>query len=109
MKLQDLTNLADRVKRTLRPVDLEARFAGKVALITGGASGIGRELGAQLVALGAEAVVLTDVDQEQLERTAWALGGEAAGVYAMPLDVTKARDFQVVVATFDGLCMWQAG
>lgn len=100
MKRNVVATLRDAVNR-MRPVTesaLEERFGGRVALITGGASGIGRAVARRLVELGAEAIILTDVDAEQLERTSWALGGEAAGVYAMPLDVTRSRDWKTVVA-----------
>jgi NAD(P)-dependent dehydrogenase (short-subunit alcohol dehydrogenase family) len=46
---------------------------GKVALLTGGASGIGRATAARLVADGAE-VMLADRDAELAERTAGELG-----------------------------------
>ena len=53
-------------------------FASKTAVITGGASGIGRALGAELVAQGAR-VVLTDIDGDAADRTAGELGGSTVG------------------------------
>ncbi|WP_326835304.1 SDR family NAD(P)-dependent oxidoreductase [Amycolatopsis rhabdoformis] len=53
------------------------RFAGKVALVTGGASGIGYAIGEQLVAEGAS-VVLFDLNAEKLEVAARKLGSRAA-------------------------------
>ena len=53
-------------------------FASKTAVITGGASGIGRALGAELVAQGAR-VVLTDIDGDAVDRTAGELGGSTVG------------------------------
>lgn len=44
-------------------------FANKTAIITGGGSGIGRAIGAQLVRAGAH-VVLADIDRQSVERAA---------------------------------------
>ncbi len=68
-------------------------FAGKVALITGGASGIGRALGEQLAQRGAR-VVLADVNTEGARAAAQAVGAAAEGV---ALDVTDAAAFERVV------------
>ena len=59
-------------------------FAGKVAVITGGASGVGKAIGARLVREGAR-VVLADIDQSRLDVAAADIGA-AAGIVA---DVTK--------------------
>lgn len=54
--------------RSARGVRMKS-FTGKVAAITGAASGIGRELALQLIAEGAR-VALCDLDSVELERTA---------------------------------------
>lgn len=59
-------------------------FAGKVAVITGGASGVGRAIGARLAREGAK-VVLADIDQDRLDATVAEIGA-AAGI---TVDVTK--------------------
>lgn len=59
-------------------------FAGKVAVITGGASGVGKAIGARLAREGAR-VVLADIDQGRLDAAAADIGAEA-GIVA---DVTK--------------------
>jgi NAD(P)-dependent dehydrogenase (short-subunit alcohol dehydrogenase family) len=70
-------------------------FAGRTAIITGGASGIGRALGAELAAAGAR-VVLTDVDGDGVKRVAEELSSRAGvGVEGRQLDV---RDRQAVRA-----------
>jgi NAD(P)-dependent dehydrogenase (short-subunit alcohol dehydrogenase family) len=70
-------------------------FAGKTAVITGAASGIGRALAAELAAQGAH-VVLTDIDAQGVERAARELAGPTDGggsVVGRPLDV---RDREAV-------------
>ena len=52
--------------------DITWRFAGKVALVSGGASGIGRAAAAAWVAAGARVAVF-DQSAERLEETAGAL------------------------------------
>src|SRR3954469_25766763 len=48
---------------------------GKVALITGGANGVGAEVARRLHAKGAK-LVLTDLDEGKLKESASALGGD---------------------------------
>ena len=73
------------------------RFDGKVALVTGGASGIGRA-GAQLFAReGAKVVVSTDANRQGCEETCELIaqsGGEASFVQC---DVSNEADVQALV------------
>lgn len=75
-------------------------FAGRTAIVTGGASGIGRALGAGLVDLGA-LVVLADIDGEAVARVAAELvppGRSSASVVGRQLDVCDERAFRSLVA-----------
>ncbi len=68
-------------------------LAGKVAVVTGGASGIGRATVERFVAEGAR-VVVADVDAEAGESLAASLGDAAA---FHPTDVTDADQVQALV------------
>lgn len=67
---------------------------GRVAVVTGGASGVGRAIGARLVAEGAK-VVLADINQERLDQTAEELGG---GTIGQQVDVTKEESVEALAA-----------
>lgn len=70
------------------------RIEGHLAVVTGGASGLGRATAQALVARGAR-VVLVDVDEQALGAAAGALGAAAIPV---PADVT---DDDAVAAAFE--------
>jgi NAD(P)-dependent dehydrogenase (short-subunit alcohol dehydrogenase family) len=70
------------------------RLEGKVALITGGGSGMGKVASELFAAEGAN-VVLTDVNDEAGEATASSIGERAFYVHA---DVSKEADAQAMVA-----------
>jgi NAD(P)-dependent dehydrogenase (short-subunit alcohol dehydrogenase family) len=76
---------------------MSQRFRGRVALVTGGASGIGRA-GAQLFAReGAKVVVSTDANRQGCEETCDLIaqsGGEASFVQC---DVSNEADVQALV------------
>src|SRR3954465_7702245 len=70
-------------------------LAGKVALITGGARGIGAETAKALAGRGVR-VVLTDVDKEPLDEVVAGIGPESAiGVIA---DVCDLESMESAVA-----------
>jgi NAD(P)-dependent dehydrogenase (short-subunit alcohol dehydrogenase family) len=73
-------------------------FQDKIAIVTGGASGIGRELCQQLHERGAAAVVAADLNLDGAQQTAdriVAAGGQARAVH---VDVTQAEAIQQLVA-----------
>jgi NAD(P)-dependent dehydrogenase (short-subunit alcohol dehydrogenase family) len=80
-----------------------ARFAGKVVLVTGGGSGIGREAARAFAAEGAT-VVVAGRDEQRLAAAVKEIGGDAS---AVTVDVTDSADVarmvETVVARHGGL------
>lgn len=78
---------------------MSQRFADKVALVTGAASGIGEAIAHQLAREGA-AVVVADLEQENVDRVARAIteqGGKAKG-FAMDVSQAEANEAAVSCA-----------
>jgi NAD(P)-dependent dehydrogenase (short-subunit alcohol dehydrogenase family) len=76
---------------------VDLRFAGKVALITGGSRGIGAAISARLARDGAKVVVNYRANAEAADRVVGqisALGGEACAVKA---DVGRVEAAQFVI------------
>ena len=71
-----------------------ARFSGKVAIVTGAASGFGAEIARQYVQEGAK-VAVADINAEGARAVAEALGDNAI---AVACDVTKRADIDALVA-----------
>ena len=93
-----------KLQRMPKPKSL----AGRVALVTGGAGGIGRATAAKLLAEGA-CVVLADIDAEALERAEqeFAKGFGRDQLRAVAMDVTSetavAQGFAAAAVAFGGL------
>ena len=68
-----------------------ARLSGKIALITGGAGGIGQAAGRQFTAEGAR-VVLVDLDEAALQKAVRSIGEEIASYVVA--DVTQPEQVQ---------------
>ena len=76
-------------------------FQGKVAVVTGAASGIGRALADRSAQEGMQ-VVLADVEEDALARTAEQLKAGGAQVTAVRTDVSRAGDVErLAQAAFD--------
>lgn len=76
-------------------------FTNKVALITGGASGVGRALARLLASHGAK-VAIADIEATALERTLGELKEMGAEAFAKVADVTQGESMAALAeATFD--------
>ena len=76
-------------------------MTGKVALVTGAASGLGRAVALNLAAAGAQ-VALTDVNREGLQETCDLMGSGAAEALVHPADLSDPAMASVAVAATVG-------
>ncbi len=74
----------------------DVRFGGRVAIVTGGASGIGAATAARLAAEGAS-VILADIDEQAGTATAHAITSAGGTAVFQPCDVTAAKDWTAIV------------
>lgn len=70
-------------------------FAGRVAVVTGGASGVGRALGARFAAEGMK-VILADVEKASLDASVAELARGGADVRGVPTDVSSAESVEAL-------------
>jgi 2-hydroxycyclohexanecarboxyl-CoA dehydrogenase len=81
-------------EREYRPMGVEAsRLKGNVAIVTGGANGIGRAIAVRLAAEGAR-VAVADIQAAAAERTAAEIRGAGFEARAFALDVTSLEQAQ---------------
>ena len=73
-----------------------SRLAGKVAIVTGGAGGIGRAVGQRFAAEGAD-VLLVDLDETALAEACRDIGSNQISYLAA--DVTQLADNEAMIAT----------
>ena len=73
------------------------RVDGKVALITGAASGLGRA-DAEVLAREGATVVLTDIDEDEGEAAAESIRGAGGNATFLALDVADEEQWQQVIA-----------
>lgn len=86
----------NKPKKAPTKIAYSQALAGKTALVTGGARGIGAATAARLAAEGASVVVLDiPADADTLQATAERIGGEA-----LPLDITGSDTPQAIVDYF---------
>lgn len=82
------------------------RLNGKVALVTGAASGIGKEIARTYLAAGAR-VAIADLSQQAADATARELAGASGNALGLAMDVTQEAQVDAgtekTVAAFGGL------
>ena len=76
--------------------DQHQDFAGKVAVVTGGASGIGEAVALAIAARGGQ-VVVADIDEADSERVTTAIGDAGGSAKAIRTDVTDADSVEAMV------------
>ncbi len=74
------------------------RLTGKVAVITGAASGIGRQIARTFAAAGAK-VVIADLDAERARATAAEIDREGTQAIAVAMDVTSETEVDAAMRT----------
>jgi NAD(P)-dependent dehydrogenase (short-subunit alcohol dehydrogenase family) len=77
-------------------------ISGRVAVVTGGASGAGRAIAHGLAARGAAGVVVSDIDGDGAATVAAEIDAAGGRALAVRADVTRERDIRQLVTTSEG-------
>ena len=95
----DVWGIRDHFKRrkTLREKRMPD-LSGKVAIVTGGAQGIGRGTVRRLVASGAK-VVVADIDIEAAGKTAESISSSGGVAHAMNVDIGSYTDLKKMISS----------
>lgn len=78
------------------------RLNGKIAIVTGGGSGIGREICRQFVAEGCIAVAIFDIDESGAQETIAQIDNGATRLFSYKVDVGDLQTVQTAVDAFHG-------
>lgn len=82
-----------------------SQFRGRIAVVTGAASGIGQHLAVELARRGAD-LAICDINQAGLDETQSRIEGHGRRCFAKVVDVAQLKEFESfrdeVVAAFDG-------
>lgn len=80
------------------------RMSGKVCLVTGGGSGIGRATALRMASEGAEAILVAGRREAEIEATAASCRELGANAIAIQADITKEDDVARLVGTAIARC-----
>lgn len=86
-----------RAKTKIRPDPIPNRFNDQVALVVGGAQGIGKAIAVRLAREGAK-LVIADIDRKMLRRTAEEIAKEGGNVRTLDCDVRSESRVNRMVA-----------
>src|SRR5215468_3830063 len=81
----------------MSPEHITDRFHDQVALVVGGAQGIGKAISVRLAQEGAR-VVIGDIDQPMMKRTAAELADQSCSIRTLLCDVRRPRQIEGMVA-----------
>lgn len=73
------------------------RFQGRIALVTGGARGVGKVIGTGFAREGAT-VVINDIDLQEAEKLAQWMRGKESQALAVKADVSKSAEVEAMIS-----------